>query len=124
MRNLNAAVKKSVHEAQVETENKTLEIQHKIDKFEIANEVLKPHDIKQEKLFKQKVIEKVIKDSFSFPEDDYALIELIKNRFLKNGKFVNKSETLRIGLNVLVKMSDKDLIEAGEGIQKVKIGRR
>lgn len=66
---------------------------------------------------------KVIRDSFTMPEDDYNLIAGIRSRCLKAGVTVNKSEVIRAGLNALNEMSDKELLEIIERLAKVKTGR-
>jgi hypothetical protein len=66
---------------------------------------------------------KVIRDSFTMPEDDYNLIAEIRNRCLKAGVTVSKSEAIRAGLNALNEMSDKELLAVMERLAKVKTGR-
>lgn len=66
---------------------------------------------------------KVVRDTFSFPEDDYALIEAVKVKMAKRGKILNKSEIIRAGLHALKKMKVADLDVAAEAIDKVKTGR-
>jgi hypothetical protein len=66
---------------------------------------------------------KVIRDSFTMPEDDYNLIAEVKSRCLKAGVTVSKSEAIRAGLNALNEMSDKELLAVIERLAKVKTGR-
>ena len=66
---------------------------------------------------------KVIRDSFTMPEDDYSLIAEIRNRCLKAGVTVSKSEAIRAGLNALNEMPDKELLAVIERLAKVKTGR-
>jgi choline kinase len=66
----------------------------------------------------------VIRDSFSFPEEDYKLIEIIKNKLLLSGKNITKSEVLRLGLLILDEMSESKLRLAFEKIKKIKVGRK
>jgi Arc/MetJ-type ribon-helix-helix transcriptional regulator len=66
---------------------------------------------------------KVIRDSFTMPEDDYNLITEIRHRCLKAGVTVNKSEAIRAGLNALRRMSDKELLAVMDRLAKVKTGR-
>jgi Arc/MetJ-type ribon-helix-helix transcriptional regulator len=66
---------------------------------------------------------RVIRDSFTLPEDDYGLIAEIKKRCLNAGLVVNKSEAIRAGLNALNSMSDKELLSVIEGLTKIKPGR-
>jgi hypothetical protein len=66
---------------------------------------------------------KVIRDSFTMPSEDYDLIAAVKQRCLKAGVSVTKSEVLRAGLNALNAMPDKDLKAVVESLSKVKTGR-
>jgi hypothetical protein len=66
---------------------------------------------------------KVIRDSFTMPEDDYNLIAEIRTRCLKAGVQVSKSEAIRAGLNALSRMSDKELLAMIDRLAKVKTGR-
>ena len=66
---------------------------------------------------------KVIRDSFTMPEADYNLIAEIRDRCLKAGVTVSKSEAIRAGLNALNEMSDKELLAVIERLAKVKTGR-
>jgi hypothetical protein len=68
--------------------------------------------------------ESVIRDSFTMPTADYALLELIKARCLQVGKGVNKSEIVRAGLQALSKLSTDELVSAFDGVVKVPVGRR
>jgi hypothetical protein len=66
---------------------------------------------------------KLVRDSFTFPVADYALIGVLKERALKLGHDIKKSELLRAGLFVLSSLSDATLIKALGGIAKLKTGR-
>jgi hypothetical protein len=66
---------------------------------------------------------KVIRDSFTIPDDEYELISRIKKRCMKAGVSANKSEVLRAGLAALDSMSDRELAKAVEGLARVKTGR-
>ncbi|MGK0271936.1 MAG: hypothetical protein ACI88H_002602 [Cocleimonas sp.] len=65
----------------------------------------------------------VVRDSFTMPEDDYALIEKTKSRLMKSGVLLNKAEILRAGLHALNHMSSKDLLAISDGVEKIKTGR-
>ena len=67
--------------------------------------------------------EKVIRDSFSFPEHDYLKISELKKTCLAEGIHVKKSELLRAGLQLLTKLSLAELKQAIEQVEKVKTGR-
>ncbi len=50
---------------------------------------------------------KVVRDGFSMPADDYALIAELQAQCLKAGIAATKSEVLRAGLHALRQMSRK-----------------
>ena len=52
---------------------------------------------------------KVVRDSFSMPENEYAKIAELKKLALKNGSKAKKNELLRAGLLLLSKMSATQL---------------
>lgn len=66
---------------------------------------------------------KVIRDSFSLPEDDYGLIKDLQKRCLGLAQSVSKSELVRAGLHALVKKSDAEIIKTLNRLEKVKTGR-
>jgi flagellar basal body-associated protein FliL len=74
---------------------------------------------KKSKAFKTKVI----RDSFSFPEQDYIKISELKKSCLTNGIHVKKSEILRAGLLLLSQLNFSELKLAVEKIEKVQTGR-
>jgi hypothetical protein len=65
----------------------------------------------------------VVRDTFTFPEDDYRLINEIQLRCLQSATMINKSEILRAGLKALASMSDAQLADIVAGLTKVKPGR-
>lgn len=67
--------------------------------------------------------EKVVRDTFSMPKGDYALIEMIMGKCLKGGVAVNKSEVVRAGLQVLNELPVKALRDAVRKVEKIKTGR-
>ena len=84
-----------------------------------AVEVEAKTDIKKIKSAKVKVI----RDSFSFPEQDYLKISELKKTCLAAGIHVKKSEILRAGLHLLTQLSLDDLKLAVEKVEKVQTGR-
>jgi hypothetical protein len=66
---------------------------------------------------------KPVRDSFTFPEEDYALLGLLKKRALGSGCEIKKSELLRAGLQLLNGLDDAALLEALARVEKVKTGR-
>jgi hypothetical protein len=66
---------------------------------------------------------KVVRDSFTMPEDDYARLVLLKKRCLDLGIPVKKSELLRAGLQALTAMKDAALVKVVESVEQIKTGR-
>ena len=67
--------------------------------------------------------EKVIRDGFTMPADDYALIAQLQATGLESGLAVSKSEVLRAGLHALKALSAADLRQVFAALEKVKPGR-
>lgn len=67
--------------------------------------------------------QKMVRDSFTMPQDDYAHIAALKERCLKAGLSAKKSEVLRAALVCFSKLSDKDLIKVISDLEKIKTGR-
>jgi len=73
---------------------------------------------------KSKIVKaKVIRDSFSFPEQDYLKISELKKTCLAAGIHVKKSEILRAGLHLLTKLNLDELKDAVDQVEKVQTGR-
>ncbi len=66
---------------------------------------------------------KLIRDSFTFPENDYALLDSLKLRALANGHEIKKSELLRAGLIALQGLADDDLVKLLATVERIKTGR-
>lgn len=66
---------------------------------------------------------KVVRDSFTMPEGDYAMLAALKSRCLSAGVSVKKSELLRAGLQVLETLPAKKLLAIIAGVENVKTGR-
>jgi hypothetical protein len=76
---------------------------------------------KKEKKAESKV--KVVRDSFTMPQADYDLIAELKQKALKSGLHVKKSELLRASLQSLSKLTAAQLKRAIDGLEKIKTGR-
>jgi hypothetical protein len=73
---------------------------------------------------KSKIVKvKVIRDSFSFPEQDYLKISELKKTCLAAGIHVKKGEILRAGLHLLTKLNLAELKKAVDQVEKVQTGR-
>ncbi len=67
--------------------------------------------------------EKVLRDGFTMPADDYALIAQLQATGLASGLAVSKSAVLRAGLHALKALSAADLRQVFAALEKVKPGR-
>jgi len=66
---------------------------------------------------------KLVRDSFSFPEHEHALLVAMKKRALKLGKEFKKSEILRAGIAHLASLADGALVAMLSKVERVKAGR-
>lgn len=66
---------------------------------------------------------KLIRDSFTIPEADYALFATLKQRALSAGVEVKKGEILRAALVALAKLDDAELVKAIGLVERIKTGR-
>lgn len=66
---------------------------------------------------------RVKKDTFTIPEEEYALIDILKNKLLKQGMYMNKSEIMRAGLLLLSDLNDNNLKCHCAKVDKLKTGR-
>ena len=84
-------------------------------------------DSKEEKLVKVKKQvpkkPKLVRDSFTIPENDYALFATLKQKALAAGSDVKKAELLRAGLAMLAKLDDAELVKAIGLVERIKTGR-
>ena len=67
--------------------------------------------------------QKTVRDSFTFPESDYALFSALKRRALVAGIEIKKSELLRAGLRLLDGMDDAAFAATVGAVERVKTGR-
>lgn len=67
--------------------------------------------------------EKLVRDSFTMPRDDHALIAQLKHRSLISGRVARKSELLRAGLHALKALPAAALQTALESLTPLKVGR-
>jgi hypothetical protein len=66
---------------------------------------------------------KVVRDSFTMPQNDYAKIVELKQVCQKAGVQVKKSELLRAGLHALGKLSAAQLKQTIAQMEQIKTGR-
>lgn len=70
-----------------------------------------------------KVQARMVRDSFTMPEADFALIAALKARALAGQRETKKSELLRAGLHALAALDGAALLAALGDLEPVKIGR-
>lgn len=78
-----------------------------------------PHWQRMAKIFPGKVV----RDSFTMPLADYALIGALKQRCISLGIAMKKSELLRAGLAALSALPDESLSRVVAAVETVKPGR-
>ena len=66
---------------------------------------------------------KLVRDSFTLPEADYALFASLKQRALSGGAEVKKSELLRAALAMLARADDAEFLKAVGLVERIKTGR-
>lgn len=66
---------------------------------------------------------RLVRDSFTMPEADVALLAVLKARALGLGRATKKSELLRAGLQLLNQQDPKVLMASLERLQPIKTGR-
>ncbi|MBF5005793.1 hypothetical protein ISG32_16130 [Diaphorobacter sp. NR2-3-3-1] len=66
---------------------------------------------------------KLVRDSFTIPKDEYAVIDMLKLRAAKLDHPVKKSELLRAGLKLLATLDDQQLQAALKAVPAIKTGR-
>ena len=66
---------------------------------------------------------KLVRDSFTMPEPEYALIAQVKKSCVSAGFEIKKSELLRIGVALLAQMDPKKLRSAQQALTPLKAGR-
>ena len=66
---------------------------------------------------------KLVRDSFTIPKAEYAVLESLKVRAANLARPVKKSELLRAGISALNAMSDKAFLAAMNGVPSLKTGR-
>ena len=74
---------------------------------------------KQDKVKKPKMV----RDSFTFPKDEYSVLDALKLRAAKLGKPVKKTELLRAGVKSLAAMPDAKFLAALQAVPSIKTGR-
>ena len=66
---------------------------------------------------------KLVRDSFTMPEDEYQVLSDVKKACLKTGLAVKKSELLRVGVALLRDLDKTKLKAAIAALPPIKAGR-
>jgi hypothetical protein len=66
---------------------------------------------------------KMVRDSFTFPKDEYAVLDALKLRAAKLGRPAKKTELLRAGVKAIAAMSDVAFLAAMQAVPSLKTGR-
>lgn len=74
------------------------------------------------KVPKEKKI-KMVRDSFTMPKPEFAVLDVLKIRAAKMGSPVKKTELLRAGIKALAAMADANFLAAVRAVPSLKTGR-
>lgn len=66
---------------------------------------------------------KMVRDSFTFPKAEYAVLDGLKMRAAKLGSPVKKTELLRAGIKAIAAMQDVAFVAALKSVPSLKTGR-
>ena len=66
---------------------------------------------------------KLVRDSFTIPKTEYAVLDELKQRAGKLGRPIKKSELLRAGIKALAAMSEGAFLTALQSVPTIKTGR-
>jgi hypothetical protein len=89
------------------------------DKFKKADIALGVDD----DISAQEAREKVVRKSAAITIKDLEILQLIKDNCLNHKIVLNDSEVIRLGLSLIAKLSEEDLIKASKEITKLPTGR-
>lgn len=94
-------------------------------RFAAAEALVATHDEPfQTKKAEPAAASKVMRDTFSMPEEDYLLLEKQRSRARRLDLDVNRSELVRIGIRLLGELDDRNFEALANKLDKLKRGRR
>ncbi len=67
--------------------------------------------------------QRLVRDSFTMPRSEYAVIDALKARLVELSRPAKKSEVLRAGVKLLATLSDAALLKALGAVPAIKTGR-
>ncbi|MBP1313823.1 hypothetical protein [Herbaspirillum sp. 1130] len=95
----------------------------KVAKPEKADKPVKAEKVeKVEKAPKAKKV-KQVRDSFTMPENEYAVLAQVKKTCLKSGVEIKKSDLLRIGVSLIKNLKINELKDILGNLTPLKVGR-
>jgi hypothetical protein len=95
----------------------------KVAKPEKADKPVKVEKVeKVEKAPKAKKV-KQVRDSFTMPENEYAVLAQVKKTCLKSGVEIKKSDLLRIGVSLIKNLKINELKDILGSLTPLKVGR-
>lgn len=97
------------------------EAEHVEQRFDVAEKLFSKN--LKETAEPQKPRERVVRDTFSMPLNDYELIDKVKQRCLRLGLDTTRSEIVRAGIKHLSEIAEDNLTEILAKIVKLKPGR-
>lgn len=97
-------------EKKVEKADKPAKIE-KVEKVEKVEKAPKAKKVKQ------------VRDSFTMPENEYAVLAQVKKSCLKAGVEIKKSDLLRIGVSLIKNLKIAELKDILAGLTPLKVGR-
>ncbi len=106
-------------EASVEAEEQAVE-----DRFARADAYYKAKDGQQRREHPLSSQPKAVRDIFTMPPDDHALIAQIQKKCLQVGMAASKSQIVRAGLHALSHLSEVEVEALVAGLERLKPGRR
>jgi hypothetical protein len=92
-------------------------------RIEKADQAFLPKPI-QRAVIEETPAELAVRDNFSMPASDYAIIAELRQRCLKSGVSVTKSEVVRAGLHALEELRTEELLKVLSNLEKLKPGKR
>ncbi len=121
-KSLGDILKNSISAEERVVQKKSLTLEEKISMVDQLNNV--QHSENSEKYTKIKSQDKTIAKTFTFKNSDLQLIDGIINKYLNLKEKVNKSEVLKIGLFILSKLTDEELRDALNHIDRLTPGKK
>ena len=67
--------------------------------------------------------QKLVRDSFTIPKDEYEILAALKARMLVLGRAIKKSELIRAGIAALSATGDAELLALLDRVPVIKTGR-